>query len=145
MHFRVSGAGGLRTVVAVLESGEEAIAELTRLAEAEAISGASLSGLGAVRSATVAWYDLERQEYEKYVLDEQLEVLTLSGNAGRYDGSARLHVHATLGRRGGAAVGGHLMECTVRPTLEVVIREAGTALNRSFDAACGLPLLDLGG
>ena len=54
-----------------------------------------------------------------------------------------LHVHLVLGRRDGSAMGGHLLEAHVRPTLEVVLTESPAHLRRRKDPATGLSLIRL--
>ena len=41
------------------------------------------------------------------------------------------------------AMGGHLMEGHVRPTLEVILTESPRHLQRKFDPESGLALIDL--
>jgi predicted DNA-binding protein with PD1-like motif len=48
-----------------------------------------------------------------------------------------------LGRKDGSAHGGHLLEATVRPTLEVIVIETPRHLSRRFDETTGLALIDL--
>ena len=45
-----------------------------------------------------------------------------------------------LGHRDGSTRGGHLCEAIVRPTLELMLEQAG-ALERRFDPASGLALI----
>jgi predicted DNA-binding protein with PD1-like motif len=42
------------------------------------------------------------------------------------------------------AMGGHLLEAHVHPTLELVLQDAGQQLKRKFDPESGLALIDLG-
>jgi predicted DNA-binding protein with PD1-like motif len=39
------------------------------------------------------------------------------------NGKPKVHAHVVLGKADGTAPGGHLMEATVRPTLEIVTTE----------------------
>jgi hypothetical protein len=48
----------------------------------------------------------------------------------------------TLGRTDGTAHGGHLLEATVRLTLEVIVTEGPPHLRRTFDPTTGLHLID---
>ena len=43
-----------------------------------------------------------------------------------------------------SAIGGHLIEAVVRPTLEVVLTESPAHLRRTKDPETGLALIDLG-
>lgn len=135
---------GRRTLVAVLDHGDEAMAALQWLAEEERLSAATIAGLGAFERATVLFWDWGTKAYEEIPVREQVEVLTLAGGiALDADDAPKLHVHAVLGRRDGAAIGGHLKEGLVRPTLEIVVTETPAHLHRRHDPETGLALIDL--
>ena len=139
---RISGNGERRFAV-VLETGEEAVESLLAFARDHGITGAAFTGLGAFRDVTLGFFDLERKDYERIVIDEQVEVVTLVGNVATQDGEARLHPHVVVSKRNGHAFGGHLLEAHVRPTLEVVVTETPADLRRETDPETGLPLLAL--
>ena len=140
----VSTGAGSRATVAVLDSGEEAFATLTRFADATGISGASLAAIGAFESAVVGWFDFTTKSYKKIRVDEQCEVLSAIGDvATGDDGKASLHVHVVLGLSDGTTRGGHLLEGKVRPTLEVVIEETPAGLRRRKRPDLGIALIDL--
>src|SRR5215203_4781922 len=140
----VSGNSGARTIVAVLDSGEEAFATLTQFANATGLSGASLTAIGAFENAEVGWFDIETRSYRKIRVDEQCEVLSALGDiATGDDGKASLHVHVVLGLSDGTTRGGHLLEGKVRPTLEVVLEETSAGLRRRKRPELGIALIDL--
>jgi len=56
---------------------------------------------------------------------------------------AIVHAHAALAKRGGITVGGHFIEGHVRPTLEVMLSRAPAYLERKFDAASGIALIQI--
>jgi predicted DNA-binding protein with PD1-like motif len=142
----VSAEAGSRTTVAVLDSGEEAFATLTRFADATGISGASLTAIEAFESAVVGWFDFTIRSYKKIRVDEQCEVLSAIGDvATGDDGKASLHVHVVLGLSDGTTRGGHLLEGKVHPTLEAVIEETPAGLRRRKRPDLGIALIDLAG
>jgi predicted DNA-binding protein with PD1-like motif len=61
------------------------------------------------------------------------------------DGKASLHIHIVLGLADGSTRGGHFLEGTVRPTLEVMLTEASAKLRRRKRADLGIALIDLEG
>ncbi|ESY86831.1 DNA-binding protein [Mesorhizobium australicum] len=141
----VNEANGQRTFVVVLDPGEEAFAALTSFAVEQKIGSASLTAIGAFQRATVGWFDLEAKTYRKIPVDEQCEVLSAIGDvATGDDGKPSLHVHAVLGLSDGTTKGGHLLEGTVRPTLEITVVEAPGHLRRRKRAEFGVALIDLG-
>ncbi|AZO56200.1 MULTISPECIES: PPC domain-containing DNA-binding protein [unclassified Mesorhizobium] len=141
----VSEADRQRTFVVVLDAGEEAFTALTSFAAKHNIGGASLTAIGAFQRATVGWFDPETKSYRKIPIDQQCEVLSAIGDiATGDDGKPSLHVHAVLGLSDGTTKGGHLIEGTVRPTLEVTVVEVPGHLRRRKRAEFGVALIDLG-
>lgn len=133
---------GRKTFVIVLDAGDEVISTLTEFAQNHGLDAASFTAIGAFGAATLGYFDMERKEYERIPVHEQLEVLSLSGNvAAREDGEPQVHAHAVLGGRDGATRGGHLLEARVRPTLEIVLTETPARLRRKTDEQTGLPLI----
>lgn len=133
---------GERTFVAVLDSGDEVMDSLRRLASQEGLSAASLSAIGALSDAVLAYFDWEQKQYSEIPVAEQAEVATMLGDiALDGEGKPSLHVHLVLGRRDGSAVAGHLVRAHVRPTLEVVVTETPAHLRRLKDPATGLNLI----
>ena len=139
---QIPGEGERRFVV-VLDTGEEAVESLLSFAREQRVTGAALTGLGAFQDVTLGFFDIDRKDYERIRLDEQVEVLTLVGNFATKDGEAKLHPHVVVSKRNGQAFGGHLLEAHVRPTLEVIVTETPANLRRKTDPETGLPLLAL--
>jgi uncharacterized protein len=141
----LSDRPGAQVHVVILDAGEEAFATLTKFANDANISAASLTAIGAFERAVVGWFDLASKSYRKIEVDEQCEVLSAIGDlAVGDDGKASLHVHIVLGLSDGSTRGGHLLEGRVRPTLEVVLTEAPSALRRKKRADIGIALIDIG-
>jgi uncharacterized protein len=132
---------GLRTLAVALDTGEEVLASLKEVAAREKLTAAQVSAIGAFSDATLGYFDWEKKEYLKNPVKEQVEVVAMLGDIGEEDGKPALHVHLVLGRRDGTALGGHLLEAHVRPTLEVIITESPAHLRRRKDAETGLALI----
>lgn len=143
MQVKQIPGDGERRFVVVLDTGEEAVESLLSFAREHGVTGAALTGLGAFKDVTLGFFDIERKDYERIRLDEQVEVVTLVGNFATKDGEAKLHPHVVVSKRDGQAFGGHLMEAHVRPTLEVIVTETPAVLRRETDPETGLPLLAL--
>jgi uncharacterized protein len=126
-----------------LESGDPLVESLTRLLAAESIGAAAVSGLGAVRKVRVAFLDVDKKEYEAHEIEEQMELVSLVGNAALRDDTPFLHLHATLGRRDLSLFGGHLQEAVAHPTVEVWLAPEKEAIRRSFDENIGMAVMDL--
>lgn len=135
---------GQKTFALVFDTGDEVMAGLTDFAKENDLNAASLTAIGAFSAATLGYFDMERKDYERIPVEEQVEVLSLVGDiAPKEDGEPQVHAHVVLGTSGGATKGGHLLEAHVRPTLEVIIVESPEHLRRKTDEETGLPLITI--
>lgn len=136
-----AGDRGRRFAV-VLSTGDKVKESVRAFANALGTTG-HVHGIGAMRTATVAYWNPATRAYEHIEVNEQVEVLSLIGNVARVRNKLELHAHVVLGRRDGGTAGGHLIEAVVHPTLELLFIESGPALRREKDADTGLDLLAL--
>ena len=134
---------GQRTMVVVFDTGEEAVGGLTDVATRHELSGAYFSAIGAFSAATLGFFDVNRKDYVRIPITEQVEVVSLAGNIALNKGKPKLHAHAVVAKADGTTMGGHLLDAHVRPTLEVVLVESPHPLKRRTDEATGLALIDL--
>ena len=145
MKSRLVSRAPANVRVVILDGGEEAFAALTKFANDEKLSAASLTAIGAFERATIGWFDIASKSYRKIEVNEQCEVLSAIGDVAiGDDGKPSLHVHIVLGLADGSTRGGHLLSGTVRPTLEVVLTEVPATLRRKKRAELGIALIDLG-
>jgi predicted DNA-binding protein with PD1-like motif len=119
------------------------MATLLAIAHREGIEYAALSGLGAVSGVSLAYFNDETRQYETHHIEEQLEVIGLTGNVTLKEGQPFLHVHATFGGRDLSVRGGHVMEATVKPNLEIWLTRGSEAVVRLPDEESGLWLMSL--
>lgn len=131
-----------RTYVLIFETGDEIASTLKQFATSERLSGSSFKAIGALSDAKVGWFNWETKKYETAAeIHEQVEVLSLIGDIALHDGKPEVHAHMVIGKRDGTAHGGHLQEAHVRPTLEVVLTESPTELQKQRDPDSGLTLI----
>lgn len=136
--------GGLRHIAVVLDKGDEPVAVLREVARTLDVTAASFTAIGAFREVTLGWFDRERKDYERIHLAEQVEVVSLVGDVAVVgDDDPKIHAHVVVGQRDGTALGGHLLEGSVWPTLEVVMTETPASMRRVHDPETGLALIDL--
>ena len=134
---------GTKTYAVVLAQGDQVQAALATFAKDQHVVDAHFSAIGAVRDPEVAWFDESRKQYKAMALHEQMEVLTLSGDiAVGVDGKPVVHTHLVLARSDGEAWGGHLIEATVSPTLELFVTTYPEPLHKRLDPATDLQLID---
>src|SRR5512135_2713071 len=136
---------GLRHFALVFKTGEDPLAGILDFARSHQLTASRFTGIGAFERAVLGYFDYDRKEYRRIPVEQQVEVVSLTGNVARDNdsGAPKLHVHCVLGQSDGHALAGHLMEARVRPTLEVVLIEEPARLARRHDARTGLALLDL--
>ena len=135
---------GLKTYALVCEKGDEFISELQGFAEQHSLAASHFAAIGAFSEAVLGYFDRQEMDYKKIPVNEQVEVLSLNGNITLDDNQYKVHAHAVFGKADASAVGGHILEAHVWPTLEVVVEESPKYLVRRTDSETGLALLDLG-
>ena len=153
MRYRIlEDIGGRRKFVLVLEAGEEVVESVSHFATELKVKGASLTGIGALSRAKLGWFNPATKEFRENRVDEQAEVLAITGNiaegtaADDHDGGSaggvKLHIHIVLGCGDASVRGGHLVAGRVSPTMELIIEEVAAHLTRGLDAETGLVLLE---
>jgi predicted DNA-binding protein with PD1-like motif len=142
MQHKLISSAEEKTWAVVFESGEEVMSRLQRFCEEQELTAARFTAIGAFSAATLGYFDWNRKDYDKIPINEQVEVLSLMGDVSMYEDAPKLHAHVVLGNREGNALGGHLLEAYVRPTLEVLVVESPGHLRRCMDKESGLPLIN---
>jgi predicted DNA-binding protein with PD1-like motif len=141
----VSPEGAPRIWVLVLAPGENAKGAILNFAHRNNVRAAALVALGAFQRATLGYFDWNEKAYQPIAVDEQVEVINLTGDIAENDkGEPDLHAHTVLGRRDGSTLGGHLLDAVVRPTLEVVVTETPAHLRRRMHKDINVALIDVG-
>lgn len=137
--------GQVRRIAVVLDKGDEAVSMLRGAAQTLDLTAASFTAIGAFREVTLGWFDGERKDYERIHVGEQVEVVSLVGDVAiTREDDPKIHAHVVVAKRDGTALGGHLLDGYVWPTLEVVLTETPADMRRVHDPETGLALIDLG-
>ena len=129
-------------IVVRAQKGEEVVSLLTRLIDEEKITCGRVTGIGATDKITIGLYSVDTQEYRKVTIEEEMEILSLSGNLTRKDGNPYVHVHgafATLDK----VYGGHVNEVWISATAEIIIDVIDLVVEREIDKETGLNLIKL--
>lgn len=145
MHSRIineAGEGAQRSFVLIFAPGDEVVTGLTAFAREHEITAAEFRGIGALSDAVLGYFDWESKSYKRIPVGQQVEVVSLLGNVALGpDDKPSIHPHIVVAGPDGVARGGHLMEAHVRPTLEIVVTESPTYLQRRKDRTTGLALI----
>ena len=137
-------AAGQRNFAVIFDTGDEVMAGLQAFAQEQHLKGSHFSAIGACRSVTLGYFEWDTRQYRSLPVEEQVEVLSLVGDVSLApDGQPRVHAHIVVGKSDGTAHGGHLLRAAVRPTLEVILTESPTHLQRQLDPEAGIPLIRL--
>ncbi len=126
-----------------LDTDEDVFAAVTKFAADQRIDTGMATGIGSVHHAVIGYYDREKKEYVRRLVEADSEMVSLAGNISLKDGRAFPHLHVTLGTRDFQALAGHLFEAKVAATCELFIRPLPGAVQRRLDPATGLSLLDV--
>jgi predicted DNA-binding protein with PD1-like motif len=134
---------GLKTFAVVFDKDEPVREQLLQFAAKHHLVDAHLSAIGAFREVVLGYFDPQQKNYRKIPLQEQVEVLSFTGNIVPKDGEPKLHAHIVVGKADGSAYGGHFLQGRVWPTLEMIVSEMPVHLRRREDEETGLAMIDL--
>jgi uncharacterized protein len=138
----LSDQNGQKEYAVIFYKSDEAFSGLTGFAKQYHITSAHFTAIGAVSSATIAWFDPARKMYKAMPFTGQMEVVSMVGDIALYNGKPAVHTHAVLGLPDGTTRGGHVLEMHVRPTLEVMVTVDPKDMQKRFDPETDLTLID---
>jgi len=116
-----------RTFFVTMKKGDEIVAGLTEFAEQNHIKTAHFTAVGALDSGVLGWFDPDKRAYKKIVINQEAEILSLSGNIQLQNGKPFVHAHGVVGLSDGSTKGGHLVEGHVSLALQVFVVDASDA------------------
>ena len=121
---------------------EDMLDSLTSFIRENEIKSGFINGIGALSTAQLGYFD--GTDYQKFVISENVELTSLSGNIALLNGEPMLHIHALVSDPSGTTKGGHVFSgCIIDPTGEFIIHEFTDSMVRSLDPSSGLNLLNL--
>jgi uncharacterized protein len=143
MQVRLLNPGEATKQYAVIfYQGDEAFSGLLEFAEQYHVTSAHFTAIGALDGAVVGWFDPERKMYKKIPIHGQQEVIGMSGDIALYQGKPIVHTHMVVASPEGTTHGGHVLEAYVSPTLEVMVTVDPVTMQKRFDPATDLTLID---
>jgi uncharacterized protein len=126
----------------IFYQGDEAFSGLLEFAEKYQVTSAHFTAIGALEGATVGCFDPKRKMYKKIPIVGQHEVIGMSGDIAIYQGKPVVHTHMLVGGSDGTVHGGHVLDAYVSPTLEVMVTVDPVTMQKRFDPATDLTLID---
>jgi predicted DNA-binding protein with PD1-like motif len=128
--------------VVIFYQGDEAFSGLLEFAEKFQVTSAHFTAIGALNGATLGWFDPQRKMYKKIPINGQHEVIGMSGDIALYQGKPVVHTHMAVGGPDGTTHAGHVLAAYVSPTLEVMVTVDPMTMQKRFDPATDLTLID---
>ncbi|GAB4334640.1 MAG: DNA-binding protein [Candidatus Abyssubacteria bacterium] len=144
MPTRSSKAGHYisgRTFLCRLPHDADLLDWLVRFATEQKMQMATISVIGAVETAKVAYYDQRQKSYSEIAIDKNLEIVSCTGNISIKEGKLFAHCHAVFSDDCGETFGGHVATGTIIFAAEAHVQEiVGHELVREYDDVTGLAL-----
>lgn len=133
-----------RVIVGKLEPDEDIIDAITELVKNHNVTSGFINIIGALKKVTIRFFDLKSLQYDLKTYEEDVELISCTGNVSFKEGEPIIHLHVAVGREDSSLIGGHLGQPSiVSVTGEVFIFEIAEKLNRAIDPKFGLTLMDL--
>lgn len=144
MQTKLLKDGQEKVWAVIYDKGDAFIANLKAFAREKGLDSCRFTAVGAFQEVTIQYFQPDKMEYKDIPVDEQVEVLSLMGDIALTPvGEPEVHAHVVLGKSDGSAIGGHIKEGIVWPTVELVLEEYPDYLQKRSDPETGLTLIDL--
>ncbi len=112
-----------RTYLFKLPKGKDLLEELIDFCHDNQVKCGTVSVTGAVSNATIGYYDQSKKKFEKTFLDEELELVNLTGNVSIQDNRPMVYAYVSLANKDHQVVGGRLLPGTKIFVCEAFIQE----------------------
>lgn len=125
-----------------LDRGEEVMQTLVDFIARKGIPAGAISGIGALTSVELGYFNRDTKQYQKRKFDGVYELLSLKGNIAYVDDSPMVHAHCIIGDADYKLSGGHLFKAVIAVTGEIYIQTFSDKFVRRMDNHVKLNLLD---
>ena len=130
-----------RTFIFRLSKGKDLLAELIDFCHDNQVKCGIVQVVGSVSNATIGFYNQTKKQYDKKVINAEMELVNLSGNISIQDNRPMVNAYATLADKEYHLTGGRLLPGTKIFVCEVYIQElVGEPKVRRSDKVTKLPL-----
>jgi hypothetical protein len=125
-----------------IDRGKDLADEIKRTIEERALYNSwILGGVGAVEDAELGVYKWDEERYEKFLIKEPMELISMQGNVSD-EGIA--HIHCSLSN-GEKVAAGHFFNAKVHIFVEIAFIKTDKKLRRNRAIKAGLKALDVEG
>lgn len=147
-----------------LDSNEEFISSVQNFCASNNIKNGWLEAIGSTKELELAYFNVEKKQYDTKLFTEFLEIIIITGNISRkllpssLDGSGllthgsqedltpkeglTLHAHGAFSRSDMSLIAGHVKRCVISATAEIILHVGKGEIKREFDDKTGLYLLN---
>lgn len=130
-----------KTYILSVEKGEELIQVLREFCQENQIEAAAFNALGAAGEVEIAWYDVKAKQYIKSVMQEDLEIVSLTGNISKLGNDYIVHGHGVFSNKEMETKAGHVNRAVISGACEVTLYRFKGTINRAYDEETGLNLI----
>lgn len=139
----VKQVDGGASFVATLDRGCDALAQIGDFFESKGYKSGFFTLIGAADGAELGFYRQRERTYERFVVDEECEIISCTGNVAEKDGKIFVHAHACLGKSDESTIAGHVFSLKIFAA-EGYIRAFKAGMKREYDEETGLHLIRFG-
>lgn len=130
-----------RLLLLRFDKGENVLERLSDFFHEEQLTAALFTAIGASAEVTLSYYDLAKKHYIDQELQEDLEIVSVTGNIGRMNEKPIIHAHGVFANRQLQTFGGHIKKIIVSATCEVTLTILDGEITRRHDEETGLNLM----
>lgn len=127
-------------MVIIFKKGDDFLPKFKEFLKRNRVNSGFFYGIGGFQKAEIAFYDMAKKKFLKKKFTGPFEVLSITGNVSRLNNDVAIHAHVALADKDYKVIGGHLVNATVKATLELKLSET-EILERDFDEETGINLL----
>lgn len=121
--------------------GEELMEGIKEFCKEHHIEAAFFHVIGAVGEVELAWYDLGAKQYVTALFQEDMELVSLTGNVSRMGNELVVHSHGVFSDKAMATKAGHVNKAVVSGACEIILTRLEGNIDRVFDEDTGLNLM----
>ena len=121
-----------------LDPDQKIIGSMKNFCQQHKIRAGMISGLGAVKSATIGFFEPTSKQYQQKTFEGAYEITSLIGNISTLNQEVYLHAHANFAGADYQVFGGHLAAAVVSATAEIRIQKDEGQIKRIFNQQIGL-------
>ena len=129
-----------KNIILSLDRNDFINSNIKKIFENEKFNSGWISGIGAIYNIEIGYYDLDRKKYIKKKIEEEHELLSISGNVAFMNSECIVHTHVAISNKNFQSFGGHLFDAQVAAAGEFKISLLDCRIDRKLSKDIGLNL-----